>query len=563
MLPAGVEAVDLPALWVEALADGRAGTAVTGLVLDRTDFNGKSLHPRVTLERHRLARLQPTNSLLGWRRRLHFGPPTADRQRQKPLRLRRWQASLLFRQHVQVVPRKHLRPVQVQRCRLDRCRARHFRRRPCRSDEWQVHASSQWSAVKLTIDSVNRREVAEAEAVLEAATARAIVAATEQAERCGGLEVSGLPANRTTFSTVYTVDPADPTANGRPHYSNADRCEGKSLDWSPPFSSSAAHSSPSSPSSPSPSPSFSSSLHTPIIVAALACTRQHRSTEPLSAKPSNKHLYYYSETVKWFLSNSYDPTRSSAVVRNNHVIRSPRSAVTDLTLLSQFGQRSCVAERFCFCCLVCVVLQAWTTVAGQVPTGPGVMWSVHSEDQWAEHELLVTECSHERVAVVAAEAAAAQEVAVMAAVAQAERCGGLLVSGMPAARSTFNGVYQRDAAAPLSNGRLHYSSAATGKHIYYFAGSMKWFLSNAHNPDQSSAMAWFDTRGGLPTGTDGPAGWNVHAEGGWSVVQLTIEETSEEQARAAVELERAAMEDSVLAAWSATETTPSPTLARR
>eukprot|EP01051_Picozoa_sp_SAG22_P009399 SAG22_NODE_782_length_7256_cov_8.627498_5_plen_656_part_00 len=222
----------------------------------------------------------------------------------------------------------------------------------------------------------------------------------------------------------------------------------------------------------------------------------------------SKHLYWYAATSKWFFSNSFEPARSSAV--------------------------------------------AWVAADGAVPTNDqSASWTCHIDSSWQNLQLTITEVSREVVEAARQAAQAAQQLAAAGALAQAERCGGLIVEGLPSSRGAFNTCYTVDQEAPTSNGRPHYVST-TGKHLYYFSTG-KWFLSNVHDPAQSSAVAWYETDGAVPTGAAAPATWQVHADGGWSALPLTITETSADVAEAARRAEAEALEEAGLRAWAQLE----------
>jgi hypothetical protein len=87
---------------------------------------------------------------------------------------------------------------------------------------WQVYDDGRWVTRLLTVAELSAAEVAEAIEVERTATVAFAVSSVEQAERCAGLLVSAIEADKyRSLVGVFTQDAASPEANGRPHWSTA------------------------------------------------------------------------------------------------------------------------------------------------------------------------------------------------------------------------------------------------------------------------------------------------------------------------------------------------------
>ena len=88
---------------------------------------------------------------------------------------------------------------------------------------WSYYDGSKWVVQRLTVAELSAAEAVQVERASEAAAAALAAAAFDQAERCPGFRVGGLPAGKhPTLCGVFRRDAAAPDANGRPHYSTAE-----------------------------------------------------------------------------------------------------------------------------------------------------------------------------------------------------------------------------------------------------------------------------------------------------------------------------------------------------
>jgi hypothetical protein len=111
--------------------------------------------------------------------------------------------------------------------------------------------------------------------------------------------------------------------------------------------------------------------------------------------------------------------------------------------------------------------------------------------------------------------------AVASSFAQAGRCAGLRVGGLPdGEHPTLCGAFTRDTKDPDANGRPHWSTAAGG-HLYYSVTG-EWIL-NAYGffPDEDGANAFFATAGAVPAGE---VAWRYAVDGKWGDRTLTVAE---------------------------------------
>jgi hypothetical protein len=87
---------------------------------------------------------------------------------------------------------------------------------------WQVYDDSRWVTRLLTVAELLATELAEATEVERAATVAFAVSSVEQAERCAGLQIGAIEADKyRALVGVFTRDAVSPEANGRPHWSTA------------------------------------------------------------------------------------------------------------------------------------------------------------------------------------------------------------------------------------------------------------------------------------------------------------------------------------------------------
>ena len=117
--------------------------------------------------------------------------------------------------------------------------------------------------------------------------------------------------------------------------------------------------------------------------------------------------------------------------------------------------------------------------------------------------------------------------AAAASFAQAGRCTGLRVGGLPDGKHPkLCGVFTRDAAAPEANGRPHWSTAEGG-HLYYSTAG-KWFLKDdgEFTPDKPNCIASFATAGVVPTGE---AVWEYYDGSAWVERTLTVADDDDDE----------------------------------